>query len=351
MYIFEDKLYATGRFELYNNNSTFYAGVWNDTTWNSLLSIDTVPMTGVAAAAMVNYKGNFYVAGDYCYYDHDSSVVCRLIMHDGTRWKAVKGNDSFSGYGSNYWVDNLLVWNDTLYIAGFFEEKQYNNPGNTVVKWDGTNFHRLSNGLTTYTYGQYSTNSYAYDIKVINNELYVCGMFNNVDGIGDKNANLDTSTNIAKWTGERWCTMGTNVNGSGSIYGIGNFRDSIYIFGVFNTINGQPVDYIAKWTGGSYTDTCAEPDLNSIKPIGDLQKSVSIYPNPNKGSFTLYCADTQPGSTNAELYVYDITGRLVHAEVIKNREQQIVLGNLGKGIYIARIVKQDNAVVVKIRIE
>ncbi len=349
LYEFEDKLYVAGRFDNVNNKD-FYVGVWNDTAWNSLLSIDTVPMNmGVGAAAVVNYKGHFYVAGDYGYHDYDSTVVCRLIMHDGTRWKAVKGNDSFSGHYSNYWINKFLVWEDTLYIAGFFEEKVYHNPGNAIVKWDGVNFKRLSNGLTTFFRGNYTAHTHAYDIKLINNELYVCGQFNNVDGILNDDPILD-GTGIAKWNGEQWCTMGTKLNYTP--IGIGAFRDSLYLLlGLFNVnINDhpQPFDYIAKWVGGSYTDTCATPNLNSINPLQEPPNLVSIYPNPNNGSFTLNINNLK---TKGELNIYDITGRVVHTVAINNQEQQIVINGISKGLYIGRIVSKENVAVFKFRVE
>lgn len=346
-YVYDSKLYTTGNMKNIGNSNADMVAVWNDTVWTDLFSIDTMFDEPKWAKSIVNYKGNFYVVPHLGYIDMDSNYVCGVVMYDGNHWKGLTDTGTLT-YCGNSWVNMLLVWNDTMYIAGLFGEK-YGNPGNGIVKWDGNNYHKMSHGLynTNHFLGSPEGDDHGgpFGLMVVNNELYAWGGFNNVDGIYQPPPN---TISFAKWTGERWCTMGTFCEWG--IANMGRFRDTIYAMGNFRVINDDSIKFIAKFLGGTYTDTCATPNLNinSINPIQETPQPVSIYPNPNKGSFTLSINNLK---NKAELSIYDITGRVVHTVTINNPEQQIVINGISKGLYIGRIVSKENVAVFKFRVD
>jgi hypothetical protein len=83
----------------------------------------------------------------------------------------------------------------------------------------------------------------------------------------------------------------------------------------------------------------------------DKKNSFSIYPNPNKGDFTLLFSEYLP---NFSVDVIDQSGRLVYQKKYDNQfdlEQRISLDNLASGIYFVKVTSNNGALVKKIIIE
>ncbi|HZG01433.1 MAG TPA: T9SS type A sorting domain-containing protein [Chitinophagales bacterium] len=70
---------------------------------------------------------------------------------------------------------------------------------------------------------------------------------------------------------------------------------------------------------------------------------LSVYPNPNNGSFTVAMQGQPAGST---LVVTDLSGKVVHSEKITDNvsTKALALGSLGNGTYLVYL-KTDNAVI------
>jgi hypothetical protein len=85
---------------------------------------------------------------------------------------------------------------------------------------------------------------------------------------------------IAKWDGTNWCSLGSHVNSI--VYGIEEYNSDIYMAGGFDSIGvvGDPYYMmLAKWTGGTYVDTCGHL-LTGINEAQTNNETLSIYPNP-----------------------------------------------------------------------
>jgi len=347
LYVYDNKLYVSGLLENIGTPNISYLGIWNDTSWSTeFYSIDTVPSFSPPAGAfnLINFKEKFYAAGNFGFYE-DSLVTCEFIMLDSNRWRGVRGNGALTFCG-NTSVNKMLVWKDTLFVCGAMSQIQ-GNPGNGVVKWDGQQWHKMSNGLLNVNdisaEVDYAT---VQDMLVVNNELYASGHFNNIDGIYDQRDPMGPHfRGLAKWTGERWCTMGTMTDNL--IVGLGNFKDTLYAFGNIRTFNGDTIRNIARWIGGNYTDSCSVPGTTSIGSIANKVDGFTIFPNPAKGSFTIsFVKEKIPN--NAQVYVYDVTGRQLLTESLKSNNQQINTAHLKDGVYIAKIVLSDKSVTKKI---
>jgi hypothetical protein len=70
----------------------------------------------------------------------------------------------------------------------------------------------------------------------------------------------------------------------------------------------------------------------------------SIYPNPTSGKFTIETASLEAGALTIEVYAAD--GRIVRSEMktaaAGSSVQQIDLGNEAAGIYLVKIVNNEN---------
>lgn len=131
-----------------------------------------------------------------------------------------------------------------------------------------------------------------------------------------------------------------------------------------NSSNANPSHAFSS-TGTSYdvtlivSNNCGADTVTKtilLVGIADMNKDVvniSVYPNPNKGVFTIKAAN-MPGNTEVTAQVYDITGRLVHSANVTGTIQagaQVDLASAGKGIYFARITSAVSQKVVKLIVE
>lgn len=71
----------------------------------------------------------------------------------------------------------------------------------------------------------------------------------------------------------------------------------------------------------------------------NLDESLSIYPNPNAGQFTIEIND-QLRSGN-EIKVYDILGKLIFDEKVNDQKNYIDLSDQPKGVYFVKIYNSD----------
>lgn len=97
---------------------------------------------------------------------------------------------------------------------------------------------------------------------------------------------------------------------------------------------------------GSYYSAWKCDTLHTATGINnlDMQDAVSVYPNPNNGTFTVSLSNLQ--LENAWVTLYDVTGRMVMSKQMHNDQEIISLDNAAKGVYLMRIV-MDNSVINK----
>ncbi len=86
-----------------------------------------------------------------------------------------------------------------------------------------------------------------------------------------------------------------------------------------------------------------------------LSNSLVVYPNPNKGEFTISFDSSLSDNSDVNVDIYDVSGRLVYKNVFTNNtvrfNETISLDNVASGVYIANISKGLNVTSQKIIIE
>ena len=86
-----------------------------------------------------------------------------------------------------------------------------------------------------------------------------------------------------------------------------------------------------------------------------LSNSLSVFPNPNQGEFTISFDSRLSNNENVNVSIYDISGRLVYKNSFMNNSSQfyetIRLNNATPGIYIANISKGNSSTTHKIVIK
>jgi type IX secretion system substrate protein len=179
----------------------------------------------------------------------------------------------------------------------------------------------LNNGLALTFGGQIK------DMVIYNGDLIVLGWMAMVDGI--------PTQNLAKWDGTKWCNFRNNFNGTAEAIAIYNNE---IVVSCRDSMDLEPVKYIAKWIGGNQSDSCGVVGLEEI----DLETGITIYPNPNSGKFTIDIRDFE----NVRVEVYTISGQLVLQESLIQYSNQVDLTEYSKGMYFVKM-KTDNKTIVR----
>ncbi len=175
-------------------------------------------------------------------------------------------------------------------------------------------------------------------------------------GGGEKDGFLAKFNNIGQI---KWATYYGGA-GADEVRGSGYFGESVYICGQTNSTGNiaTPGAYLPTGGGGAWVfqgflarfadpDTTSIPDDTTTVPqsvkdngAGAIAR-ISLFPNPNKGSFSLQ-GELSDMTGVAELLITDVTGKTVSKEKAalhngKLDEQIILSGTLPAGIYYLTI--------------
>ncbi len=325
--VYDNKLYAMGWYD--EDRVTLPKGpvaVWDDTVWTGLAGIDSIfEEWGGAITDIAFYKGKVYVGGNW--YNPAYPDKKDLMMHDGNSWQQVGffGGDGMGG------VNQLLVWRDTLYVAGMFLESPI-IPGNSIAAWDGAQWHRLQQGVRSNSTGGGAIDA----MTVYNDELWVGGMFYIINGCFV----ATNYGNVAKWNGSQWCTMGSRS--TGSINDFGRWKDELFAVGNIFVDNDMSKYRFIKWTGGGYTDTCIQNFSTSIGSTDEERNSLQIFPNPAGNIISI---NYPKAFRSANCTIMDWSGRVVQTAVITPQLPDIDIKALAAGTYILSLDIDNKPVV------
>ena len=133
---------------------------------------------------------------------------------------------------------------------------------------------------------------------------------------------------------------GVSADRYGNAYVVSDFEEGPFIVGstilpFTSTVVGGESVFFAKW---ECNNTSA-----GIMQLASNKEQVSIYPNPNNGSFVI-----EPNSaTKQTMQVYDVSGKLVLSQAISGKTS-IDAGSLNEGVY--NISLQSNEGVINKRL-
>jgi hypothetical protein len=102
---------------------------------------------------------------------------------------------------------------------------------------------------------------------------------------------------------------------------------------------------IVSSNGGTISSLC----LIGISEIKNTQ-SITVYPNPATSTFTIFLS-SQLQTANCQLSIYDVTGREVYQQQIKNHKSEVITHKFFPGIYVARLAGGGESGNVKFVVE
>lgn len=306
-------LYFSGSFDTIAGQPTNGIATWDGTNFHPmLLPIHPTNFNGITS--IVEYQNEIYVAGGY-FIGNKGDV----LKYNGTSWVSTTGGGFIGPYSG---ARQLIVYNNELYAAGYFEQSN-GNAGNNVIKWDGTQWQDVGFG---------STGSYLLISKMLvyHNKLWVFGGFSKVAG--------EFTSNVAVFDGTAWCGLKDTLDNtitSATIY-----NDTIYIGGGFWKANSDSIPYIAKLSDANLFNQCV-----NVVGINELSNSnyFSIYPNPSTS--TLNIIDKNNQLQNATIHIQNYLGQVVYNAPFNS---QINLSNLSAGMYFLNIEDEGIKKTIKI---
>jgi hypothetical protein len=175
-----------------------------------------------------------------------------IAKFNGTNWSNL-------GAGSNLgWLFEMTFLNNELYVVGSFNNIDGINVTH-IAKWNGTNWSGLSNSFFDNSIG---------GIGIYNNELIVCGSFTNISG--------NICNRIAKFNGQNWQPFGVGFNASAS--DIESVNNVLYCSGSFTQSGNETIERLGFWNGCN--NSSVTPQLNALQ-IGNTATFTASTSNPN----------------------------------------------------------------------
>lgn len=167
---------------------------------------------------------------------------------------------------------------------------------------------------------------------------------------------LTTSVNLPRWTTYDFTT---GVVVADNYYQPVDFRDgqngcSVEIIRSnvdFNYPGVYQVTYVATDGSGNMSEETTrlvqigENSINTGIDAIDLEKAINVYPNPNKGQFTIKL-DASLGLNGADVVIVDMLGNRVYAanaSAFANAELNIDLAHVSAGVYMVQVSSELGA--------
>ncbi len=237
------KVYAGGSFPRIGGVTASNIAVWNGTTWAPL---GTGITGGNSRVSVIIVRGeDVYVAGDFA--NAGGVAANRIAKWNGTSWSGLNSAILPTAVTSMAFMgDDLYVGTGTTTAA---------NPA-YFSKYDGTNWTALGADL-----GDRGVSS----IAVIGSDIYVGGGFITVNGV--------TVNKIVKWNGSSWSALGNGLPPASSMINGPNLAvagNQLIASGDFTSATGGPGDRIARWNGTTWTtmSTGLNADANALLAAG-----------------------------------------------------------------------------------
>ncbi len=139
---------------------------------------------------------------------------------------------------------------------------------------------------------------------------------------GHTTAKGTRSISITGLTLPTWLTLTDNGDGTGNLSGTA-------------PANAELFDVVLQaQDGGASVNQEFTISVRDYNSVGNLEKSIKIFPNPNKGTFLI-----NSNGVNEELNIeiYSISGQLIYKNISSNNVISVDMNDEAKGVYLIKI--------------
>ncbi len=310
MAVYNGILYVGGGFTSVNGISTNNIAMWNGTTWTSLGS-GLVPSNYAYVFSMCSFDSILYVAGEF---DTADGVPCNNIAQwNGTKWSAVGKSIA------NTDILSLCIYDSKLYAGGSFTA--LGGSSHTFDWWDGSTWSSVGLGaLNSQSGGPWS-------MMAANGGIVIAGTI----GPAGSGNNYD----VEYWNGNKVDSIGSGFVIDSGMNALCMYNNKLYAGGSEMYSGNTLINHIARWN---------HPLPVGINSITLQNNSISIFPNPSKGLFTIQSASV---NINVKVEVYNMLGEVVYMQTLQQiqGDHTIDLSNETDGIYLFRMLTETGNLV------
>ncbi len=321
MVVFNDELIVGGYFLSAGEVYAPKVAKWDGNEWSSL----GFGMSGPVYALCV-YNGQLYAGGNFIY--AGESGCNGIAKWTGTNWAPVGAGI----VGGEKTVRTLKVYNGELYAGGSFIYMDGVHCSN-IAKYNGSRWIDLQDGAKGYNCT--SSLGYIMDLEVLQNELYVVGIFTKIGQI--------SANKIAKWNGISWCSIEYGIDLLPRDLEV--YNGALMINGDLQSVSGKPYNNIVKYFPKTLTGTVSNTELPKSF---ELQQN---YPNPFNPATKIKYSITGNNS-NVKIVVYNAQGKETTRLVNKNQnagnyEISFDGSNLSSGVYFYSMFTENKLINTK----
>ena len=316
--VIDDTLYVGGSFQIIDSVDINSVAKWDGENWHSLNFPYPNEILDVNFVYdFIKHKGSLYICGNIAVKDSLGNIVYDIMKYDGNNWTSVGSNPLFGSFGE---LNCMIEYKGDLYVSGDLLKSENPEIGPGIARlrnqeWEGIN--------------KSSQSGVVIDMIVLNDLLFVVGLFDEIGGI--------QANDIAVFDGVNWYSFDTEFDKH--ITTIQELNNEIYIGGFFEYIDGIHAPYFAKLK-------CNPSDLTNCgiitSTINDFNENfeINVFPNPSSGYVVLTNNDSNNKLVTAEF----INSNGALEKKISFREN-ITIKNLKKGNYIIKFYNDENILI------
>jgi hypothetical protein len=182
-------------------------------------------------------------------------MIRHIVLNIFLSLSALTGAQNWVSVSTQTFNTNLLeiALNDSVHneliVSSKFMNKVGSLPVRGVTRWNGIKWDSLAGGLNTHNIqlSPNNGNSLVMDCIPYNGKTLFCGSFASIGGIN--------ATGLAIWDGLKWDSLPKRAfkfDNPAWVKGMFRLGNLIYIYGIFNSINGQAASSLGIWDGTNF---------------------------------------------------------------------------------------------------
>ena len=337
--VYNGDLIAGGSFNKAGNIDVNNIARWDGQQWHALGNgvYDIVSGSAYGVQEMVVWNDKLYVVGDFSHAG-DNLLVNYVACWDGISWSDLEGGMTLNGEDFTG-MRGCAVHDDMVVVVGAFDWAGTTEAIN-VAGWDGSMWHAFPPGPNPIG-GFLNLRQAAHSVKSYNNFLYVGADFTNTAG--------NTAKALAVWRNNEWQAVDGGLYG-GDLFGpviydmsvvpLNDTTQSLLMGGLFEFANGMLTDNVARYTTTLNIIIGSEDDKSM-----DAYE-LTVFPNPTQSSLIIELS-SEP-SSNAQLIITGMNGQEFISQQITRPKTKININQLPAGIYIVKIWNDEELLVRKV---
>lgn len=315
-----NKLFALGGFDSICGKQIKRIAVFENNTWNEFAP----PSPGLFGAygdetisCAEYYKGEYYFAGN----TGGNSGFNEIVKWNGSQWQQLQ-----NGLTGDPSITCLKVYKGLLYVGGYFF-KSAGNVSSFLSAWDGEKW------LDPFPQIQFLDE--VRDLEVVNDKLYITSTY----VIPADNDSL--SYQLARYDGCNFGAFGIKLKYpkyAAVPFAISGLHDRIYVFGGPDSLDNMPKSNFI-----SFPENVA--DFRTINlspcPIKTDTINLNIYPNPFSNSITI--TGNYP---EVKLSIINMLGQKIY-EADKAINNSLILSteSLSDGVYYISVSENNKPLI------